>query len=72
MRTLLAVLVLAGLTTGCVTTEGIKLPTSGPTKESVEDFNKRNATAQTPAPAEELPLRPTRGRARHARPRGDS
>ena len=44
MRLIFLILVSA-LITGCATKEGIRLPGgSGPTKESAEDFNKRNST----------------------------
>lgn len=47
MRSIFMALVLAALLSGCASKEGIRLPGgSGPTKEGVEDFNKRNTTPQ--------------------------
>ena len=55
MKRLMFLLVVVALISGCATKEGIRLPTSGPTKENIEDFNSRNAA--TPAAAASSPLR---------------
>ena len=52
MRTKVLLFVLIALLSGCATKEGLKLPSgSRPTRESAEDFNKRNSAVQPPAPA---------------------
>ena len=49
MRSVFIALTVTALLAGCATKEGIRLPSgSGPTKEGVEDFNKRNAASQPP------------------------
>lgn len=56
MRTIFLTLTFAALVGGCATKEGFKLPSgSGPTKESAEDFNRRNSAAPLPVPSAELP-----------------
>lgn len=56
MKWTVCILSAAILMAGCATKEGIKFPSgSGPTKEAVEDFQKRNSAPQTSSQASELP-----------------
>lgn len=55
MKAVIPCLVVAIISAGCVTKQGISLPTgTGPTKENIEDFAKRNSAPPAQSPVRDL------------------